>query len=352
VATPTANLPLVQRAAAVADVLLATLGLEVTKRLDLATPAGFEAAVAALAAHLRHAAAKPEADAMRDAVRVLDVDWRVTTADQRRRLVDQALVAAGRQLALVPTRIHAPLGDAGRAVVTAARRGQRAHGLAIGAAPNAVDRRLTDHIVRSTAHFVRDANGRRLEALSRDARGIVAAGLERGLGRKDLARELQAAAERALVQRAPFYWEVVAGAFVGKSRSFAHLSSMAEAGITHYRIEATLDAATTPICRHLHGTVFSVSTALEHANREAALENPDDIRRVSPWVRQRGDQLVVDHVGGRVALATVIRIGVSADDDRGEVRGHVTTDRLQAIGINCPPFHALCRTTIVPHGQG
>jgi SPP1 gp7 family putative phage head morphogenesis protein len=344
---PPTDLPLVQRAADVAEALLTTLGLDVTKRLDLATPAGFDAAVAALAGHLRRAAATPEAAAVRAAVRVLDVDWRATTADQRRRLVDQALVAAGRQLALIPTRLHAPLGDAAGAVVTAARRGQRAHGLAIAAAPNAVDRRLTDHLVRSTTHFVRDANGRRLEALSRDARGLVAAGLERGLGRKDLARDLQAAAERALVHRSPFYWEVVAGAFVGKSRSFAHLSSMAEAGITHYRIEAILDRATTAICRHLHGTVFSVAGALDHAHREATLENPDDIRRVSPWVRQRGNQLVVDHASDRVALATIVRSGVGANDDLGEFRSHVTPDRLQALGVSCPPFHALCRSTLI-----
>jgi hypothetical protein len=50
-----------------------------------------------------------------------------------------------------------------------------------------------------------------------------------------------------MVHRAPFYWEVVANAFVGKSRAFAHRSSMPEASIAHYRIEAVLDTSTTPI---------------------------------------------------------------------------------------------------------
>jgi hypothetical protein len=67
---------------------------------------------------------------------------------------------------------------------------------------------------------------------------------------------------------------------------------------------------------------------------------------VSPWVRQRGNQLVVDHASGRVAPATIVRSGQGANDDQGEFTSHMSAERLQALGVSCPPFHALCRSTL------
>jgi hypothetical protein len=84
------------------------------------------------------------------------------------------------------------------------------------------------HVARSHGNFVRDEYGRRLAAFGEEARRIVADGLERGLGRDDLASSLEAAARAALSERQPYYWEVVAGAFVGQGRSFAQMSSYNE----------------------------------------------------------------------------------------------------------------------------
>ena len=46
-----------------------------------------------------------------------------------------------------------------------------------------------------------------------------------------LAADLERAARAVLIERQPFYWEVVAASFVGQGRSFAQMSSYAEAGI-------------------------------------------------------------------------------------------------------------------------
>src|SRR5690606_14061224 len=183
-----------------------------------------------------------------------DIDWARTTAAGRRRLVSEAMAAAGRAAAIVPTHIHAPFNDAAQEVVAAtrtdARRRQR---LAIGAEFNAVDRRVIAHVTSSQGNFVRDEYGRRIEGFGTEARRIVAAGLEEGLGRDDIAEALEQAARGALVDRAPFYWETVASSFISQGRSYAQMSSYAEAGIQHYRIEAVLDERTTEICRYLDG---------------------------------------------------------------------------------------------------
>ena len=183
------------------------LGLPVAKAMNLRTRTGFDRAVALLAARLRRATGRVEVDAVREAIAVLDVDWGSTTAAQRRRLVAEAMAAAGRATAIVPTRIAAPFNAAVQEVIAAtrtdARRSQR---LAIGAEFNAVDRRVIAHVTSSQGNFVRDEYGRRIEDFGEQARRIVADGIEQGLGRDDIAEALEHAARGALVERAPFYW--------------------------------------------------------------------------------------------------------------------------------------------------
>ena len=192
-------LAVVARARRVADALAAELLHEpVAKAMDLGTPRGFDRAVASLAAELRRQASRPERDAVREAVRVLDIDWRRTTPAQRRRLVSEAMNAAGRATALIPARIQATLGPAADEVISATRsHGRRVQGLAIGAEFNAVDRRIAAHVTRTQVNFVTDELGRRVEGFGAEARRIVAEGLEAGLGRDDLSAALQAAAAGA-----------------------------------------------------------------------------------------------------------------------------------------------------------
>ncbi len=316
------------------ELLEQVLRLPVAKAMDLGSPPGFDPAAPA------------EADALREAVEVLDVDWNRTTAAQRRRLVAESLAAAGRSTALIPQHISVPLGEAATAVINATRtHSRRVQELAIGARFNVLDQRVARHIVTAQGLFVRDEYGRRLDAFSRAARQVVASGLERGLGRVDIASELEAAARGALVDRAPFYWEVVASAFIGQGRSFAQMSSYAEAGIRRYRIEAVLDERTTHICRFLHGKTFAVETALRKFEQVERLEDPEDIKRLLPWVRERldGDRLTLHGAG--MPIADVTRSALGTRDEVGEFRPRLAEDQLGDAGIGLPPFHGLCRST-------
>jgi SPP1 gp7 family putative phage head morphogenesis protein len=330
-----------------ADELLAqVLRLPVEKAMDLGSPVGFDRASTLLAARLRRSAAPAEADALREAVAVLDVDWGLTTAAQRRRLVTESLVAAGRSTALIPQRIQAPLGEAATAVINATRTHSRqVQELAIGAKFNALDHRVARYIVNAQGLFVRDEYGRRLDAFGREARQVVVSGLERGLGRSDIASELETAARAALIDRAPFYWEVVASAFVGQGRSFAQVSSYAEAGLQRYRIEAVLDERTTHICRYLHGKTFAVEDALRKFEQVERLEDPEAIKQVLPWVRERREGERLTLTGAGTAIAEVTRSAMGVRDDVGEFRPTLAEAQLGDAGIGFPPFHGMCRST-------
>lgn len=349
-------LAVVAQARRVADAFAAELLQEpVAKAMDLGTPRGFDRAVASLAAELRRQASRPERDAVREAVRVLDIDWRRTTPEQRRRLVSEAMNAAGRATALIPARIQATLGPAADEVISATRsHGRRAQGLAIGAEFNAVDRRIAAHVTRTQVNFVTDELGRRVEGFGAEARRIVAEGLEAGLGRDDLSAALQAAAQDALAGRSAFYWDVVAGAFVGNGRSYAQLSSYAEAGIARYLIEAVLDERTTEICRYLHGKVFKVGDALRRFDALDRLDAPEDVKQAQPWVREVTDAatghrvLYVDRGGVRTPIVEVTRSGFGARDDRGDHGRSVSNRELMDLGVSFPPYHGLCRTTTLP----
>ena len=321
----------------------------IRKAMSLESPEGFDRAVARLAAKLRAQASRPEDAAVRAAISVLDVDWARTTAAQRRALIADALQAAGREVAAAPVAIRATFGEAADEVVRAARdtarSGQR---LAIAADFNALDRRVVSYLRTSQAVFVRGEYGRRAEAVGNEARRIVSEGLEAGLGRDDIARDLARAATGTLASRGGFYWEVVASSFIGQGRSFGLLSSFAEAGIDRYRFEAVLDEHTTETCRFLHGKVFSVSRGLQLFDRVEA--EPDRMKDLLPWVRETTNpetgrkSLYVEKAGERTVIAEVTRSAAGTRDDRGEFARGLSEHELTDLGASLPPLHGLCRS--------
>ena len=334
------------------EILERYLRIWLRKAFNLASPRGFDRAVGKLASLLGAAAADSDDAAVRSAIRVLDVDWAGTTASQRRTLIGQALDAAGRRTAAVPRAVTAVFGDAATEVVQATRdAARRGQGLAIGADFNALDKRIVRHLTTSQANYVRDEYGRRNEAFGERARQIVADGLKAGVGRDDIARDLERAARDVIPGRGGFYWEVVAGAFIGRGRSFAQLSSYAEAGIDRYIIEAVLDEQTTEICRFLHGKSFSVSSGLRTFDRVDA--QPDLVKELTPWVRETVNPetgrkvLLVERGDKRTRVAEVTRSGLGTRDDRGEFARRLSERGLVDLGLSFPPYHGLCRTTSV-----
>jgi hypothetical protein len=349
-----ADLALIHQARVAADELAeGYLRVRLRKTLDLGNPRGFDRAVASLASVLGARASASDEAAVREAMAVLDVDWAAVTAARRAELIRRAMEAAGRRTAAVPRAVQAVFGDAATEVVQATRDSTRTgQGLAIAASFNALDRRIIRHVTTSQANFVRDEYGRRHEAFSQKARQIVADGLEAGLGRADLARDLEEGARDTIAGRNSLYWETVAGSFVSNGRSFAQLSAYAEAGIQRYLIAAVLDERTTEVCRFLDGKTFTVATGLN--NFEALEADPDAIKELAPWVREAIDPdtgrkvLYVERGESRVPLAEVARSAMGTRDDRGDFSRALSERDMESMGISFPPYHALCRSTTVP----
>jgi hypothetical protein len=119
-----------------------------------------------------------------------------------------------------------------------------------------------------------------------------------------------------LLQEAP-YWKVVSNANISRAHQYGVLKSASKSGYSGYIIRAVIDNRTTEICQNLNGREFWISDGL------ALLENivsadETTIKDVAPWVTT-GE----------------------------EVEGK-TTDELKAQNHLVPPFHANCRSQVIP----
>ena len=79
------------------------------------------------------------------------------------------------------------------------------------------------------------------------------------------------------------YWEGFANNVVTRSRELGHVGGYEDAGATTYRIVAILDKLTSPICRRMNDTVFSVSKAVALRDSIINTTKPEDIKTVAPW---------------------------------------------------------------------
>jgi len=327
---------LVSAACRCADFILGTyLDVPIEKATRLGTPEEFNLAVARLAAILRQHVDGFERGAIQAALATLDVDWAQTTSRQRAQLVAEAVHAADGGLFGAADSIRPPLEYAAKEVLGSTRHDVlRLQGLDIGTEFTALDERMMRFMTRSQTLYVRAEYGRRVEGLAESVRASVAEGMQLGLGRDDIAAAL-ADVVGAELTGGTFYLEVVAGAFVGRGRSYGQISSYSDAGIKNYRVEAVLDERTSEICRLLHGRVFSVAEALKKFAEGEELNDPEALKHLNPWPRHDGHGLYLMEGKKRVNLTR--RAGDIPHTDGA----------LAAMGLGFPPYHGLCRTNTV-----
>jgi SPP1 gp7 family putative phage head morphogenesis protein len=169
------------------------------------------------------------------------------------------------------------------------------------------------------------------EHLRESFRSEIAAGIEEGLGRKEIGANLQ-----ALVMGKPgipgerYLYDRVAGTTVNRARNWGAIFSLETAGYEEYTIRAVLDERTSDICREMDGKTFRVELAMETVRRVMA-SSPEELETLAPWPRYDAERN--DHY---------ITVG-----NRRQYLGGKSTDWLQEQGISLPPFHANCRSTYV-----
>jgi len=212
----------------------------------------------------------------------------------------------------------------------------------ISAAVNKADRVALKHLAARPGFFLRDHLGRVNTQLSRQGKAIVIRGMRQGLGYRAIGKNLREQIPGLWARYGTNYSNVVANAGVQSARAYASVSSFVEAGISYYTWVSVLDQRTTDYCRMMDGMTFTTNGAVEILNRSFQIDNPEEIKQVQPWLRERRDpetgRMQIQTPQGDV-LADVIRSGKGNLDDRGEFLLRKGPDEIQELGVGLPPAH-------------
>jgi len=328
----------------------------IEKALDVLSPQGFLRAVYRISRALRSVTRGAEADAVRRAIERLDVDWPNLSPEAQAQVVRAANQALSDLPEIVLPQVDQIFSvEAKRVVLGTRASARRTFGLRIGTDLSKTDERIARYVHESQTNFIRDELGRRKKALSEKARSIVSDGIAQGLGRGDISQNLREAFQTTTIKRNAFYWDVVASAFVNRARTFSEMSSFTEAGITHYVITAVMDERTSDVCRFMDGKRFSVSTAVEQFQRVEQLRDPEQMKLLQPWLQIRQDSqgnralfIPTESESVRAAIVEDSAELKGLKDNRGTFRSEMSNQKLESMNMSLPPFHGLCRTTVLP----
>jgi len=181
--------------------------------------------------------------------------------------------------------------------------------------------------------------------LARRITGVAGEVLDMGLGRQQagtmmrraLLREfgLKAGGKTNLAAHIParfagnpdHYFRLLAASAKAQAQSIATISSFEDARLTTYTLINPMDSRTGQVCQQMHGQRFTVAAARKFTDKVVAQTDPEGIKTVWPWMRPDDLETVI---GGAKAGSTA------------------AADRLAAAGQMLPPFHAFCRTEVVP----
>lgn len=330
------------------------LGFSIRKAIDPLSPSGFILICEQVSQKLIAAAQGAEADVVAQAIGQLDLDWAklspsATAAAMR--AVDKAIATAFEKKVL--PKVASVLKQEGPLVMKSTRLAVIAHEK-IKIAPQPTDEETHAHELIRDLHinYIRMAAGDRINGLSQLARDYVAEQVAGGQNSATIADGLKEQFGED-IPRPVSYWRVVADAFVSHGRVAEQIYAYQDAGIETYEFVAVMDEVTSDICRFLDGHIFSVDKASDVLERLIELDNPEDVKYVSPWVRKGKDEdggarLYIPRAdGSTITVAKVDRSGVGDLDDHGEYSGAMSDEALEALGIPVPPLHGRCRSTIV-----
>jgi SPP1 gp7 family putative phage head morphogenesis protein len=324
----------------------------IEKALDPLDTDDFMAIVQRLSRSLRGVTRSAEDAALRRALERLDVDWPNLAPGAR----DQVIRAARQALGSVDDQVLPQVDqifelEADDVVRRSRRSTVRRLGLRIGADTSRTDERIAKFVRESQGNFVRDEYGRRRDDFSASAKDIVAAGVDRGLGRDDIVADLSTMMARDAFDQSRDYWEMVSMVFTNRARTFTQLGAFDEAGIERYRFDAVLDEVTSEVCRFMHGKVFTVGRAMDRFRDVERARDPEAIKDVQPFVQVGADRdgnevLFYERGGRRRAVAQVDEPAVGARDEVGRYSRALSSGQLEAAGVSVPPLHGRCRSTI------
>lgn len=339
---------------AIEDIMRHVWRIDVSKALDPIDDKDFLVISKRLADALKGQTRATEKAALDKALSELDVDWPALSSFERQRVIRAARAA----LKQVPDKVIPQVQQTYQAAWTTTVNGvktnvEKEFGFHVSNDFSKKSARVAKKVAESQAHYVRNQYGKRDEALSEKARKIVAEGIDAGHGRNEIGARLKKELSESDDARADSYWSMAAGVFIARARSWAAMHSYKEAGLTRYTIMAVLDEATTLQCRLMDGKTFTIESAIKSFDAVDASSDPEDVQYAQPWLHAGKDAdgeflYTKGRDGSRTQVARVEQSAVGQKDEVGKFRQLRTDDELAHAGILVPPFHANCRTTIVP----
>jgi hypothetical protein len=123
------------------------------------------------------------------------------------------------------------------------------------------------------------------------------------------------------------YFDVVVGQVLNTARNYSNMRFYEEAYIDRYVVVAVNDQRTTVICQFMDGMVLEVAKTLKRYEMYDTAASPDEVKEVNPWIKH----------DAKTGLLSVLGKPITPE---------MTGDDLQALGLNAPPYHGRCRTTV------
>jgi hypothetical protein len=321
---------------------------------NILTTEGFDAWLDLYTARVLKAAGPADRKAVAAMVRALDKPWTKLSQAKQAQLVEQAvakLSLSAAQQAKVVKEIQLNL----KGVILATKKAAEAqYGRGISTAFDAIDRRVVDYAGRSQTHFIRNAYGVRQEALSAQARKVVADGMRKGYDSAAIGAKLESTMTAAGLARSETYWRAVSSIFSARGRSYGLATSYEQAKIEMARITAVLDESTTEQCNFLHNKLIPVNGALAHYQGLDETADPEAVVNDQPFMRlgrgeDGGEILYLMKGGERLIVADVLQAarGVADNASAGQYRQRMSDADMLDAGIGFPPYHGFCRTITV-----
>jgi SPP1 gp7 family putative phage head morphogenesis protein len=336
-------------------ILKDALHYEVRKALDPLNAHHFEILTKSIAQSLKGHVIPVEDGALKKAMNVLDAKWTEMTPAARGKLLGVASSYLGAPVAhAVMPKIEQTLKFAGKDLVEDTKKSSiHTYDLKISPSLTAHDDLTLSSLITSNGNYIRDQYGKRSEAFSLKAKGVVANGISKGLGSSDITEDL--VKELGDAQRGRGYWDMIAMVFANRARTTTQLLSYHEAGITSYLWESVLDEATSDQCRFMHGRRFSMKKAVASIDKVDALKNPEEIEQIQPFLSvgnhpDGGKGIYYDrgNGGGRAFVTQITSSAVGFKDDTGSYSHMGTDESLEDQGLHMPPIHGRCRSTVIP----
>jgi len=303
--------------------------------------------IAQLSDQLRAITGPLEKQAVRTALRMLDVDFATLTSAELGRIVHATNLSMMGIPARVMPEIQATLrADTTETVAQTKIRLAGTYNLAISTTFDAVDQNIVDALSR-VGGWVTDEYGRRAASFTTGVERIVARGMAEGLRNEEIAKDLRAHGRSVAIDQPREYWRLVATNASNRARGWGNVRGMDEAGIANMVYSAVMDERTTDICQALDGTVFPVSRGLAaYADLETAAQaDPQAAEVLWPFVKERSlgggvkEMFVEPRGGARTVLGQRTPTGF---------QGMLSPDQLAAAGVIVPPVHHHCRSTLIP----